>query len=86
MMSVARGEVERYAPGDEKLLSELNGYGKLEITIDPPEADAYLFSFETIHGFDKNGNHLAERSAAWKLPAAAERAQCPGARGDARSR
>lgn len=61
MMSVARGEVERYAPGDEKLLAELNGYGKLEITIDPQQADAYLFSFETIHGFDKNGNPLAER-------------------------
>lgn len=61
MMSVARGEVERYAPADEKLISELNGYGRLEVTIDPPEADAYLFSFETIHGFDTSGNALAER-------------------------
>jgi len=61
MMSVTRGEVERYAPGDDEIIAELNGYGKLEITISPPEADAYLFSFETIHGFDKNGNPLPER-------------------------
>ena len=61
MMSVARGEVERYAPGDEKLLEELNGYGRLEITIDPPEADAYLFSFETLRSVDKDGNPLPER-------------------------
>jgi serine/threonine protein kinase/formylglycine-generating enzyme required for sulfatase activity len=61
MMSVARGEVQRYAPGDEKLLTELNGFGKLELTLDPPDADAYLFSFETLHGFDKDGNALPER-------------------------
>lgn len=61
MMSVTRGEVERYAPGDGELLGELNGYGKVEISVDPPEADAYLFSFETIHGFDKNGDPLPER-------------------------
>ncbi|MCI0350184.1 MAG: bifunctional serine/threonine-protein kinase/formylglycine-generating enzyme family protein [Acidobacteriales bacterium] len=61
MMSVARGEVERYAEGNEKLLAELNGFGKLDIALDPPEADAYLFSFETMHGFDRNGNALPER-------------------------
>src|SRR5207237_2227981 len=40
---------------------ELDGFGSLQLTVDPPEADVYLFKFEMLRSFDRVGNVLPER-------------------------
>lgn len=61
LMSAYRDEVERYAPDPDKYRKELDGFGDLQLTVDPSNADVYLFRFETLHSNDKEGNALPPR-------------------------
>lgn len=51
----ARREVQRFAPDPSPFTKELNGFGTVAITFDPPETEAALFSFETIRTKGKDG-------------------------------
>lgn len=56
-----RSEVERYAPDPAQYRQELDGFGSLQLTVDPPDADVYLFKFDVLRSFDRQNNVLPER-------------------------
>ena len=61
LMSVYRGNVLRYAPHPDDYRRELDGLGKLDVTVQPSDAEVYLFRFETLHSVDSQGNTLPPR-------------------------
>src|SRR5207245_5356275 len=54
-------EVLRYAADPAQYRQELEGLGSLQLTVDPPNADVYLFRYETLHATDARGNLLPPR-------------------------
>ncbi len=52
---VTRREVENIAPDPAKFAAELNGFGSLAASFDAPDAEAFLFSFETLNVTGKDG-------------------------------
>ena len=61
LMTVYRGEVLRLAPNPEEYRRELDGLGKLDLTVEPSDAEVYLFRFETLHSVDQQNNALPPR-------------------------
>jgi formylglycine-generating enzyme required for sulfatase activity len=61
LMRANRAELERYAPPPSPFSSELNGFGNIQASVDPPDAEVYLYSFETLRASDKQGNALPPR-------------------------
>jgi eukaryotic-like serine/threonine-protein kinase len=61
LMRANRAELERYAPPPSPFSDELNGFGTLDVVADPPDADIYLYTFETLRATDKQGNALPPR-------------------------
>jgi len=61
LMSAYSAEVLRYAPDPAQYRHELEGLGSLKLTVDPADADVYLFRFETLHAKDAQGNQLPPR-------------------------
>jgi serine/threonine-protein kinase len=61
LMRANRAELERYAPSPSPFSSELNGFGNIQAAVDPPDAEVYLYSFETLRATDKQGNALPPR-------------------------
>ena len=61
LMRANRAELERYAPSPSPFTDELNGFGNIEAVVDPPDAETYLYSFETLRATDKQGNALPPR-------------------------
>lgn len=61
LMQATRAEVVRYAGTPNPFLDELNGLGTVDVTVDPPQAEAYLFSFEMLQANDREGNALPPR-------------------------
>jgi len=61
LMQATRAEVVRYAGAPNPYLDELNGLGTVDITVDPPQAEAYLYSFELLQASDLDGNALPPR-------------------------
>ena len=61
LMQATRAEVLRYAPDPGRYLEELNGRGSVNITLDPPDTEAYLYSYELLQATDKEGNAVAPR-------------------------
>jgi eukaryotic-like serine/threonine-protein kinase len=43
-----RRDIELFAPPPSPFSDELNGFGSLKITFDPPSAEAFIFSFEPL--------------------------------------
>jgi serine/threonine protein kinase/formylglycine-generating enzyme required for sulfatase activity len=52
---VTRREVENYAPDPGFFSAELNGYGSVIATFDAPDAEPFLFRFETLSVPPKDG-------------------------------
>ncbi|HVP44566.1 MAG TPA: bifunctional serine/threonine-protein kinase/formylglycine-generating enzyme family protein [Terriglobales bacterium] len=61
LMQATRAEVLRYAPEPKSYLDELNGMGSVNIALNPPETEAYLYSYELLQATDKEGSALATR-------------------------
>ena len=61
LMQATRAEVMRYAGDPNPYLDELNGLGSVNIAFDPPETEAYLYTFELLQATDKEGNALPPR-------------------------
>lgn len=61
LMKVYGGEVLRYAPDPDQYRHELEGFGRLTLVVEPPDANVYLFRFETLHSNDAQGNVLPSR-------------------------
>jgi serine/threonine protein kinase len=61
LMRANRAELERYAPPPSPFSDELNGFGTLDVAVDPPDADIYLYTFETLRATDKQGIALPPR-------------------------
>src|SRR5205823_11192779 len=59
---VNRAEVEHYAPQPSPFATELAGYGSVNIAVDPPDAQSYLFEFLPLRATDKDGNALPSRT------------------------
>jgi formylglycine-generating enzyme required for sulfatase activity len=56
-----RADIERYAPSPSPFAEELNGFGSLTVTFDPPTTEAFLFRFETLRSRDNKRNDLPAR-------------------------
>ena len=61
LMQATRAEVLRYAGEPNPYLDELNGLGSVNIALDPPDTEAYLYSFELLQATDQQGNALPPR-------------------------
>jgi len=61
LMRANRAELERYAAAPSPFSDELNGFGNIQASVDPPDAETYLYSFETLRATDKHGNALPPR-------------------------
>ena len=61
LMQATRAEVVRYAGEPNPYLDELNGLGSVNIALDPPDTEAYLYSFDLLQANDKDGNALPPR-------------------------
>jgi eukaryotic-like serine/threonine-protein kinase len=61
LMRANRAELERYAPPPSPFSDELNGFGSVEVAVNPPDAEIYLYKFETLHATDKQGVTLPPR-------------------------
>ncbi len=61
LAKATRADVERYAPSPSPFAAELNGFGSLNISFDPPDAEAYLFRYETLRSKDAKGSDLPAR-------------------------
>ncbi len=61
LMQATRAEVIRYAGAANPYLDELNGRGTVSIILDPPETEAYLYSYEALQATSKDGNALPPR-------------------------
>src|SRR5262249_29730531 len=61
LMRVYKSEVLHYAPDPESYRKELDGLGTLDLTIDPPTAEVYLFRFETLRANDQQNTPLPAR-------------------------
>lgn len=61
LMKAYSAEVLRYAPDPADFQHELEGLGSLQLTIDPANADVYLFKYETMNATDRQGNLMASR-------------------------
>ena len=61
LMRANRTELERYAPSPSAFSDELNGFGSIQAVVDPPDAETYLYTFETLRATDKQGNALPPR-------------------------
>ncbi len=61
LAKATRADVERYEPSPSPFTAELNGFGSLAITFDPPNADAYLFRYEVFRSKDAKGADLPSR-------------------------
>ncbi len=55
LADVTRREVESLAPDPSVFAAELDGLGSVEATFDAPDAEAFLFRFETLNVLDKGG-------------------------------
>jgi formylglycine-generating enzyme required for sulfatase activity len=49
LANVTRREVESFAPNQAVYSAELNGFGSLIASFDAPDAESYLFRFETLN-------------------------------------
>ncbi|HEV2113760.1 MAG TPA: serine/threonine-protein kinase, partial [Terriglobales bacterium] len=61
LMKAYSAEVLRYAPDPADFQHELDGLGSLQLTVDPANADVYLFKYETMNATDRQGNLIAPR-------------------------
>jgi eukaryotic-like serine/threonine-protein kinase len=61
LMRATRAQVEQYAPSPSKYTAELDGLGTVDVMIDPADAEVYLYSFQSLHPVDKQGNSLPVR-------------------------
>jgi formylglycine-generating enzyme required for sulfatase activity len=61
LMRANRAELERYAPPPSPFSDELNGFGSVDVLVEPPDAETYLYSFETLRATDKQGVALPPR-------------------------
>jgi len=61
LMQANRAEVMRYAGPANKYLAELNGMGSVDITLEPSDTEAYLYSFELLQAIDHHGEPLPAR-------------------------
>ena len=61
LMQAYSAEVLRYAADPAQYRQELEGLSSLQLTVDPPNADVYLFRYETLHATDARGNLLPPR-------------------------
>lgn len=61
LAKATRADVERYEPSPSPFTKELNGFGSLTLTFDPPNADAYLFRYEVFRSKDAKGTDLPSR-------------------------
>jgi serine/threonine protein kinase len=55
LAKVTRRDVESFSPDPALYSAELNGFGSFIATFDAPDADAFLFSFETLNVPVKGG-------------------------------
>ncbi len=55
LANVTRREVEAFSPDPALFASELNGFGSVIATFDAPDAEAFLFRFETLNSPGKDG-------------------------------
>ena len=61
LAKATRVDIERYAPSPSPFAHELNGFGSLALTFDPPDVEAFLFRYETLRAKDSKGNDLPAR-------------------------
>jgi eukaryotic-like serine/threonine-protein kinase len=61
LMRANRAELERYSPPPSPFSDELNGFGTVEVAVEPADAEIYLYTFETLRATDKQGNALPPR-------------------------
>ena len=48
-------------PPPSPFSDEFDGFGSIDAIVDPPDAETYLYSFETLRASDKQGNALPRR-------------------------
>ena len=61
LAKIMRADVEQFTPDPALFRDELNGFGSLDITLEPATAEAHLFQYETLHPKDKDGIDLPPR-------------------------
>jgi serine/threonine protein kinase/formylglycine-generating enzyme required for sulfatase activity len=61
LAKVSRRDVELYSPDPAVYAAELNGFGSFVATFDAADAEAFLFSFETLNVRGKDGAPEATR-------------------------
>ncbi len=61
LMLANRTEVMKYAGTPNPYMDELNGFGSVNIALDPPDTEAYLYAFENLQSTDRDGNALPAR-------------------------
>lgn len=75
LAKITRAEVERFSPDPALFSDELNGFGSLRVSFDPPTSEAYLFVYETLRARDGEGKDLPARLIPVPYDAKARRAE-----------
>jgi formylglycine-generating enzyme required for sulfatase activity len=60
-MGQQRRTVEQYAPDPNPYREELDGFGRIKLSISPADAEAWLYRFETLNAKDSKGRMMASR-------------------------